>query len=183
MKNSGFTILELLVVVMVLGLLMGLVGSVVISVRDTAWKTDTETTIHILGDAVLQYKMETRGFYPMQKSRGASLTSTTLLFYPVAYDNGIEETEDTHAFINALMERDIIDLPNMDHLEDNGDGSLKLVDSWGEPILYQLGDKKPVDIDAWNPNDLTFYCYLYSKGPDPDNPSESYIYASPAEDN
>ncbi len=64
-RTSGFTLVELMVVIVIIGLLAGIVGLNLIGHIAKAKQTDAKAQIKILDSAVMQFKLDTN-MYPGQ---------------------------------------------------------------------------------------------------------------------
>ena len=163
-KNKGFTLIELMIVISIIGVLAGLTGGVITMVSKENKVSATKSTLQKLKLALGRY----------YQHHGA---------YPPTPENPKENTEIISALTGDLNHDKIYDpSPDSEDLKKTGtwrgpylpvdgkytDGKGNLLDLWGLPYRYKENDREASDeytnIRAGNPNPSSFL--LYSCGPD-----------------
>lgn len=61
--HSGFTLVEIMIVLAIIGIIMGIGGTLINRAMDKTRRTQTEATLREVQNAVIQYQLET-GRYP-----------------------------------------------------------------------------------------------------------------------
>jgi len=88
MKNEGFTLLEILVVVFILGLLVAIVAPKIMGKTDDAKITETKVQIRNFETALKMFKLD-NGFYPStEQGLDALITKPVAGQVPNAYRDG-----------------------------------------------------------------------------------------------
>lgn len=118
-RNSGFTVIELLLVIAIIAILMGMVGTSAVIARNQAYKAQARAETQQLMTAVKAIKMASSdGPLPIPKE-GKMNKETVEMFLNVKID-GEEET------------RSYLEIPSS-RLEDGG-----FLDPWGHAYEYSI---------------------------------------------
>ena len=125
--NNGFTLLEILVVIMIIGVLMGISAVAFSSLRDNARKTRAVMTAKQLTEAWGLY-IQTHGYFPIDKLKefcspvnGWYMTDTNF----IRFKRYTERNNNTPEFYYDISG------------EEEGRG---LLDPWKNPYFFQLDD-------------------------------------------
>ena len=151
-KSKGFTLIEILVVISILGVLMGLVTILVLRATSFKQKNATEQLVSVyLPNAIERYRSEFKRLPPMSvKALGERSDRWKGLSIP---DNSTNECNEV--LLVALQHPDITaplgegDLPTEDPFSNTDDDSFnkipdgsggaearEICDSWGHPVVY-----------------------------------------------
>lgn len=87
-NNQGFTLIEIMVVIVILALLAALVGPKLIGRADDAKITDTRVQIKNIETALKLYKMDTGAYPSTEQSLNALITPPTTGIIPKNYKEG-----------------------------------------------------------------------------------------------
>ncbi len=172
-KQAGFTLIEVLVVVSILGVLMGLVSILVLRASDKQKKSQTELLVRsYLPNAIERYLLEFKRLPPMTLKE---LNDSSSRFKDLNLsDNSVNECIEVlavalrHPDLSApLAEDDLgIEKPFVNTDDDvwnqipEGSGrveAMEIADSWGNPIVYISKNAygKPVTIRNHKGEDVT----------------------------
>lgn len=166
---SGFTLVEVLVVIVVILVLVGLLFPAMSLIRRRANVLETEHTINALAQALDAYRLH-HGHYPVPENgstpRSGFLTSAIDPSRP--------------RLLDQLRNGELFTWNEDKHLDDQR----RLVDAFGGPIRLVIGDNanksnpalpkdsnkpkdanKPAAESDWNVEDVGGYAYIYSTGP------------------
>ncbi|MHC4547192.1 MAG: type II secretion system protein [Planctomycetota bacterium] len=149
-QERGFTLIEILVVISILGVLMALVSVLVI--RAGAKKEELQTQQLVtayLPNAIERYKQEFKRFPPMSMRQLGAITR----YKGLVTDN--ETNESSEVLLVVLRHPDFSaplgegDLPTEEPFENTDDdiwnkvpdgstdpAALEIVDAWGSPVVY-----------------------------------------------
>ena len=117
--RKGFTLLELLVVIVILGLLAGLVGPQIFSVVDDAYKTKATSDIRTFESALVMFKLN-QGVFPTQ-------------------EQGLQSLIEDPGNLNKPMS-----YPTRGFIDGNKD---MLLDPWGNEYIYVYPGSNGNDYD------------------------------------
>ncbi len=174
-KQAGFTLIEVLVVVSILGVLMGLVSILVLRAADKQKTSQSELLVRsYLPNAIERYLLEFKRLPPMTVKE---LNESTPRFKSLSLtDNAINECIEVlavalrHPDLSApLAEDDLgVEKPFVNTDEDswnqtpegsarNDAFAMEIADSWGNPIVYISKNAygKPVTIRNHKGEDVT----------------------------
>jgi prepilin-type N-terminal cleavage/methylation domain-containing protein len=172
-RAEGFTLVELLIVIAIIGLLSALVTGAVAKVKDQAKVTETKSAITTFGNALAVFFSD-KSYYPgydvktdedeLEEFNAFPVLFTTLYSGKKNYIDDINYKSlvimdyDTDTYVEALT----------DDIEDK-DVEKFYLDSYGAPIYYRENkQKKPQDwmikkssFDLWSigPNGINEACY------------------------
>jgi len=134
-KRSGFTLVELMVVIVIIGLLAGLVGTNVIKNIKKARITTAKAQIKTLEQAVLDYYMDV-GQYP-----DSSIGLDALVEQP----SGVENWDTDGYLAEPIVPKDPWHNEYVYYLETSAEGSAK-------PLIYSMGPdgKDGTDDDVYS---------------------------------
>jgi general secretion pathway protein G len=120
--SGGFTLIEIMAVVLIIGLLSSLVGYAVFAQVDKANVTATRAQIQSLEGVLELYRMDNSRFPTTEQGLDALIQETTVAPVPRNFPPG--------GYLNKDR------LPT---------------DSWGEPFLYEApGQNNPHGFDLWS---------------------------------
>ncbi len=126
-KTRGFTLVEMLVVITIIGILAGLVLAALGKVRQQARETETSSLIDTLSMACENYYTDWGGVYP-PAFQGDNASET---------NEGIEMLYKALTTREGLSRRDYArDYPSDKIGDTDDDGKLEFLDSWGNPLVY-----------------------------------------------
>jgi prepilin-type N-terminal cleavage/methylation domain-containing protein len=128
--SAGFTLVEMLAVLLILSILMGFLVTSMFGARQTANEKLTEARISTIAAAIGSYEGATGDFPPSRLDDGLAGSGSEL-------NRGVE------ALVRALWAQPHDGLGLSDDLLANGDGDrasgeqlFELVDLWGNPLAY-----------------------------------------------
>lgn len=120
-RSRGFTMIELLVVVLVIGILAGIMVPVAMSVYNKGKITETQGFIKVLESAMEAYKADTN-VYPEHYDSPSGPGQATFMFY-------LLETGRNSPYIDrAKLQTSSSAIP--------APANIEVLDSWGQPLLY-----------------------------------------------
>ena len=93
-RNRGFSLIELMIVILIMGVLMGIVGFNLVGQAEKAKISATKTTMNTVADALRQYKVEYNR-YPPHMDPGLRVLVTERLI------EGIEDSWDQELYYFA----------------------------------------------------------------------------------
>ncbi|MEK9772151.1 MAG: prepilin-type N-terminal cleavage/methylation domain-containing protein [Opitutae bacterium] len=160
-KNSGFTLIELMVVIIVIGIVGGIIFSGAGYIFEKQAIKQAGAEIEVLQVALEEYKRQ-NGNYPETFDFQDEMASFILLHTLHGTHELVDGTWERLApekYLKSLIPTDAMAFRSLDEEED-GTFNLNevdhyLIDPWGEPYIYQFRRK-----------DGNYGFLLYSKGPD-----------------
>ena len=160
-KTSGFTLIELMVVIIVIGIVGGIVFGGAGYIFEKQAVKQAEAEVEVLKIALEDYKRE-NGQYPETFDFEGEMSSFILLHslygshQPI---DGVWERLEPEKYTKSLIP---IESLSVSQIEEDGTGQFKLdeadhylIDPWGEPYIYEFERK-----------DEHLGFLLYSIGPD-----------------
>jgi len=88
MNNSGFTLLELLVVVVIIGILAGFVAPNFLDQPENARRTQAEVQVRAISEALEMYKLDNRRYPTTEQGLQALVTKPTTEPVPPKWKDG-----------------------------------------------------------------------------------------------
>lgn len=142
-KSSGFTLIEMLVVLAIVSILGGLILTGVQMAKKTSQINSTKTMFKLIESAMVAYETDFSD-YPFSDGDGTGLRGAEYLYQSL-------KTEKHNG--------PYIELKDFRTVDSNHNGEMELADVWNQPILYWHHR----DYDNAEPNKRTFR--LLSNGP------------------
>ncbi|GAB4165103.1 MAG: hypothetical protein Kow00107_11080 [Planctomycetota bacterium] len=126
-KDKGFTLIEILVVIAIIGILVAIILPVLARVKDQAKVTRTSSLITTLTIACDLYYNDWGGVYPpaFDSSGSAQKNGGIELLYRALTTR---EGRSTRDYATDVSIEDIGDV--------DGDGQREFIDAWGNPLVY-----------------------------------------------
>ncbi|HYG75385.1 MAG TPA: prepilin-type N-terminal cleavage/methylation domain-containing protein [Planctomycetota bacterium] len=118
--RTGFTLVEMLVVISILTILGGLVLTAISSARRTAKERATEATIKLLEAALMRYETDWQD-YPPSEGDGEGLRGSENLYQYLR----IEKKEGPYITSKDIQLSDV-----------NKNGEMEIADAFNRPLLY-----------------------------------------------
>ena len=126
-SRSGFTLIEILVVVAIIGILISIILPVLSRVRDQAKATRTRSLMDVLTIACDLYYNDWGGIFPPAFANPTSPSK----------NEGIEMLYKGLTTREGRSTRDYArDVSNDDLGDSDGDGAREFHDAWGNPLVY-----------------------------------------------
>lgn len=156
-RKSGFTLVELLVVITIIVLLLALLASMIQGMVEKARNTKTAALIKILDEGCQRYKTETNSYPPM-----APYSDSRCLHYYLGKELQIPTGRDRETGNPTGWKKlppivqfkaDQLDLPaGRDSLDPVLQPPVPVIDAWGKAIQYRPypGQRNPTFVDIWS---------------------------------
>jgi prepilin-type N-terminal cleavage/methylation domain-containing protein len=155
MKKNGFTLIEILVVVVILGILMAILVPVVGGAGKTAKKRRAQVEVNSIKTAVLQFVDEYRYMPWWQGEKGEK----------VGADVSSKGSDEIHARVmDILLGNNVLKKAYLSFPESQDDKEL-FRDPWGNPYILIL-DRDLDGIALYNGVKIRERVLVYSPGPD-----------------
>lgn len=140
-RCRGFTLIEMMVVIAIIGILIGLLVTGIMVLQRTMARLQASETISTLDNAVQTYRMEHMR-YPMIDGQTESAPgSESVIQITVNWDDYYEGNPNSEHLLNLLAPSMNVSLLEYVFRDDSGDSNLKtLIDPFGRPYLYAVID-------------------------------------------
>lgn len=144
-RCSGFTIVELLAVILIIAVLIGVVSTGVSAAKDNAWRTQARDSARQLVDAWNLYLLDFRSF-PTEEQLGGhgkaeGIPATVKALKPLRPEKGVKYLEltfdETYEHGKTTDESELSGVAGA-AFSKKKDGKIALADHWKQPIRFQL---------------------------------------------
>lgn len=147
MRKAGFTLVELLIVIVILSLLMTITVSIVVGVIDRARVSRTKSLVQMIHHACVQYRDDFGLFPHGDSSKDLHLylgrTRTTVLSYR---QDGAPMTMQKPPYLEFKK-----DMLEGDPSSTYPDPPREIIDAWQRPLHYRNpGVRNPKAVDVWS---------------------------------
>ncbi len=146
--RSGFTLVEMIIVIAVILILVALMIGLIQVVTDKAYYTKTEAVVKMLDDACKSYKLQFNVYPPNDKG------DSRCFHYYLGQERTIKLDKDSGIVTKRPpfieFKTDMLDTTSKTPPDPKN--PLPVIDAWGQKVMYKLpGQYNTKHVDIWSP--------------------------------